>query len=362
MIKLISIIRESIWHNPTEKQLKTEKLRKELLSEYPQLQDLEFHVVDYDDNLLELSSIRIFKNERGKGIGNQVIRKIKKFADENGLIIRLSPEPERGYKKKLDKFYTDLGFVPNKGRKKNYQLSSPFGRTMYRRPGLNEGVIKINPEDEKDISKYVKDMDSIIKQHFQKVRYTSMIDAFISYMNKISDGLKSNKFPFHIKYVFFGGKRRGWYEKDTNTIVLVISQASEWNCNTEGGKYAKTTYKIFNVDFSKIENILIHEFIHYIQDVYRTEKNGKYNLPSDWESPKKYYKWGWEQQAHALEYLKQLKQELNTKKSEEILQKLKQSGLTHSVNLDKLKQSDYKSWKAIMKQAIMATIADIKSK
>jgi hypothetical protein len=203
-------------------------------------------------------------------------------------------------------------------------------------------------------------MDSIVKQHFQKVQYTDMVEIFISYLNRISDELKSNKFPFHIKYVFFGGKRRGWYEKDTNTIVLVVSQASEWKWNLVGtGKYARTTYKIYGVDFSKIENILIHEFVHYIQNVYRTEKSGKYNIPSEWESPKKYFKWGWEQQAHALEYLKQLKQELNTKKPEEILAKLKNSGLSNSVNLDKLKQSDYKSWKAIMKQAIMATIADI---
>jgi hypothetical protein len=336
-----------------------ENFRLSLLKKYPQLDDLYFYISA--DGSLYISSIRVKLEDRRVGIGKSVMRDIKTFADNHDLIITLSPEPEKKkYTKKLDNFYKDLGFVNNKGRKQDYRLGGAFGRIMYRRPGINEGTIKINPSDEKDISKYVNDMDSIVKQHFQKVQYTDMVEIFISYLNRISDELKSNKFPFHIKYVFFGGKRRGWYEKDTNTIVLVVSQASEWKWNLVGtGKYARTTYKIYGVDFSKIENILIHEFVHYIQNVYRTEKSGKYNIPSEWESPKKYFKWGWEQQAHALEYLKQLKQELNTKKPEEILAKLKNSGLSNSVNLDKLKQSDYKSWKAIMKQAIMATIADI---
>ena len=68
------------------------------------------------------------------------MREIKNFADKYNLIIVLSPEPDYGYKKKLNRFYKDLGFVPNQGRKKDYSLSSFFGKTMYYKPKQKEAM------------------------------------------------------------------------------------------------------------------------------------------------------------------------------------------------------------------------------
>ena len=140
MIKLKELLIES-FGEMTPLQTKTEEFNKYLVSKYPQLEDLSFHS-NYDDRVLHLSIIRIKKGERGKGIGREIINSIKQFADENNLIITLSPEPEPRYKKKLDNFYRDSGFIHNRGRKKDYSLSSFYGPTMIRRPGMNEEVDK----------------------------------------------------------------------------------------------------------------------------------------------------------------------------------------------------------------------------
>jgi GNAT superfamily N-acetyltransferase len=116
---------------------KIEEFRKELLLKYQQqIDDLFFHGTIQPD-VLYLSSIRIKPEFRRQGIGSEIMDKIKKFADENNLIITLSPEAERGYKKKLDNFYKNHGFVYNTGRKKDYRLSSFFGKNMIRRPTKN---------------------------------------------------------------------------------------------------------------------------------------------------------------------------------------------------------------------------------
>ena len=106
-----------------------EKYRKDVI-------DLWFYFKPPD--VLYLSDIFINKKSRGQGIGSRIINDLKTFADQRGLSIVLSPSPERGYKAKLDKFYRNLGFVHNKGRKKDYRISTPFAPTMYRRPVTEE--------------------------------------------------------------------------------------------------------------------------------------------------------------------------------------------------------------------------------
>jgi GNAT superfamily N-acetyltransferase len=133
MIKLKDILREgnkALSH-------KLELLQTTLKQKFPEIQELEMYIKS--DNSLFLNSLKIKVEKRHQGIGKNVVGEIKKFADENNLIIILAPEAEPGYKKKLDSFYKQLGFVSNKGRKRDYRLASSFGSTMYRRPGVNEG-------------------------------------------------------------------------------------------------------------------------------------------------------------------------------------------------------------------------------
>lgn len=472
MIKLKTLINES-FGDKTELQKETENFRLELIKKYPQLDDLYFYVSS--DNSLYLNSIRVKLEDRHMGIGERVIREIKKFADEHDLIITLSPEPQRGYKKKLDRFYKNLGFVDNKGRKKDYRLGGCFGRIMYRRPGINEGVhypvvvgiitmdgqiksketdkthgdlnfkrgicwrynpdrkttywhgdesehdesdeinvdshlqkkygyvvqknitlggmdsldnmdryqrhhddahgiyeniiegaISIHPDDKKDIDKYFVEMDKYSESMFKVVTDGNTRNTFvdsddvISALQLMSDKL-SSEFDFKIKYYFKNKSDiKGYYDKDTNIIMINLFLHSNFAIWRNG---LDRTFKINSVNFKSIRLTFYHEFVHHIQTVLRKEKSGNdYTLPTNWSDKDKYMKRPWEQQAHAVAYLEKLKQELNVKKPEVILKQLKKHGLVRQDILNDLKKSDYKSWKAIMKQAIMSIISDIEDK
>jgi hypothetical protein len=80
---------------------------------------------------VELHTIKLPPEMRNKGIGSTIIRKLQDYAKMVQKPIVLIPEPERGKKASLDKFYKSLGFVKNKGRNKDYRLSKPFAPTMY---------------------------------------------------------------------------------------------------------------------------------------------------------------------------------------------------------------------------------------
>lgn len=111
--------------------------------EFPQLADLSL-VTGLDGEELHLNSIRVKPNERGKGIGEKVMDRILKFADEKGLYVTLKPVPERGYKEKLHKFYKRFGFYRNVGRKGISKYGGAFGVYWIRRPvkrNVNEGMV-----------------------------------------------------------------------------------------------------------------------------------------------------------------------------------------------------------------------------
>jgi predicted N-acetyltransferase YhbS len=96
---------------------------------------VEFPSVDIDayesKEKIELMNIKVPKEQRGMGIGTNIIQRLQKYAAAVGKPIVLRPQPEKGYKQALDKFYKTLGFVKNKGRNIDYSLSSPTASTMY---------------------------------------------------------------------------------------------------------------------------------------------------------------------------------------------------------------------------------------
>ena len=87
-----------------------------------------------DNNRIFLNSIKVPLEMRRQGIGREIIKVLKDFAQSRGKPLVVSPEAEKGYKSKLDNWYRDQGFIDNKGRYKDYEISEPFGRTMYWRP------------------------------------------------------------------------------------------------------------------------------------------------------------------------------------------------------------------------------------
>lgn len=82
-------------------------------------------------DIISLNKIIIPEDQRGTGIGSEVMKKIIEYADANQKIISLTPTEDYGGKKsKLIKFYKKFGFVDNKGKNKNFETRD----TMIRNP------------------------------------------------------------------------------------------------------------------------------------------------------------------------------------------------------------------------------------
>ena len=114
-----------------EQRQRDEAFQKQLLEKYPDLEDL--HVYQKDNHIF-IRMIRVSEGKRGEGTGTAVMQEIQRYAASLGLPIVLNPQPDRGKKAALERFYKSLGFKWNRGRYKDYTLSSPFGSTMVWRP------------------------------------------------------------------------------------------------------------------------------------------------------------------------------------------------------------------------------------
>ena len=80
---------------------------------------------------------------RGEGIGTRAMREFLVWVDRNKRTVYLSPDAfelrdERGYKAasaRLERWYRGFGFVPNRGRNKDYRIGGfTGGLVMVRRP------------------------------------------------------------------------------------------------------------------------------------------------------------------------------------------------------------------------------------
>lgn len=220
---------------------------------------------------------------------------------------------------------------------------------------LEEGTIALHKDDRKSIDRYIGDMRKGLDGFIKNRGYIIGNDAY-NVAQRISDNLASNKFPF--KVVYRSGDDLGSYDKTRNELSITIGRLCTWELGHDE-KYG-TVYKCKKINYDLLREVFIHEFTHYVQDVYRIEKSGEYKLPSDWAEPGKYFKQGWEQQAHGIGHREKIQNVLKTKNPENILKFLKDKGLAATPALQQLKKTDYASWKAIMKQAVMNVLADVK--
>lgn len=84
-------------------------------------------------NGVRIATLRVPADQRGMGIGAQVMQQVTDWADQCSIILVLTPEsegPGAPSKTKLRQWYRSFGFVPNKGRNKDYH----FTDAMIRRP------------------------------------------------------------------------------------------------------------------------------------------------------------------------------------------------------------------------------------
>jgi GNAT superfamily N-acetyltransferase len=94
--------------------------------------------VSENDRVIHVHEIKVPPAQQGKGIGSAALRAVQQYAQSVRKPIILSPEPEPRKKAKLHKFYKNLGFRPNKGRYKDYSLSSFFGTNWLWRPEVKK--------------------------------------------------------------------------------------------------------------------------------------------------------------------------------------------------------------------------------
>lgn len=88
------------------------------------------HLTHHHADTLKIHSLGVPVNQRRKGIASRFMKGVGNYADKQNKRVVLSPSADKGYKKKLDTFYRNFGFKPNKGRNKDFTVSD----TMIRNP------------------------------------------------------------------------------------------------------------------------------------------------------------------------------------------------------------------------------------
>lgn len=147
-----------MWYKFANDQENVQAIINWYTNRYP---NLILRITEYS-NKIKLDKIEVPKELRNKGIGSSIIRDIKEYSEETGKPVVLNPEPEKGKKGALERFYKSRGFVDNTGRNKDYDLTDTFSRTMYFKP---------KPKPEKSSpQQFKKDIESLITLYVDKAQ------------------------------------------------------------------------------------------------------------------------------------------------------------------------------------------------
>ena len=119
-----------MWYKFAQSQDDIQKLVDFFLAKYP---GLVLRINEYE-NKIKLEKISVPAALRNQGIGTEIINVLKEYSQRVSKPIVLNPEPEKGKKGALQRFYERNEFVDNAGRKKDYDLTDTFSRTMYYKP------------------------------------------------------------------------------------------------------------------------------------------------------------------------------------------------------------------------------------
>jgi len=83
-------------------------------------------------NLIIINKIIVPQADRGKGVGGKILIGIIHKANRKNKTIALTPSKDFGGSlPRLKKFYKKYGFIENKGKNKDYEISE----SMYKLPG-----------------------------------------------------------------------------------------------------------------------------------------------------------------------------------------------------------------------------------
>lgn len=102
---------------------------KALQAKYP---SVDFSLLQSKDGgNASLSKLVVPKDARNQGVGSAFMQDLTQAADADGATLTLTPASDfGGSKNRLVEFYRRFGFVPNRGRNKDFTISD----AMYRSP------------------------------------------------------------------------------------------------------------------------------------------------------------------------------------------------------------------------------------
>lgn len=89
--------------------------------------------VNIDASINKLGDIRLHNiwlppELRNQGIGGRIMKGLANFADREGKRITLNQAPEKGQKARLSNFYSQHGFMPNKGKTRDFSTTDSYIR------------------------------------------------------------------------------------------------------------------------------------------------------------------------------------------------------------------------------------------
>jgi GNAT superfamily N-acetyltransferase len=84
------------------------------------------------EKVITIPRIVVPEGSRGAGVGTKLMERVLAYADASGKTVALTPSTDFGgsSKARLERFYKRLGFVSNKGKARNLEISE----SMYREP------------------------------------------------------------------------------------------------------------------------------------------------------------------------------------------------------------------------------------
>ena len=95
-------------------------------------------ILTEDENSISIHNMVVKEDLRNQGIGQNILDDIVEYANKKNKTITLTPTTEFNTKSRLQKWYKANGFVENKGRNTNFEISD----TMYKLPEANNADAK----------------------------------------------------------------------------------------------------------------------------------------------------------------------------------------------------------------------------
>ena len=124
-----------------------------------------------------LNKIIIPEDQRGQGTGSQVMQRVLDWADQNGKTVALTPSKDfGGTVPRLKSFYKNFGFIENKGRNKDFEISE----SMYRESKQKEQFKQEQPDTGKTRGYY--DPENSIIRLTESADLSTFLHEFAHFM------------------------------------------------------------------------------------------------------------------------------------------------------------------------------------